>query len=246
MHDTDKHLAVVTGAGRGLGSALAFVLAQVGCDLILCGRSLSSLQAVSDTIRQRFGTEVHVQHLDLSSTASVAAAVAAITARGDAVDILVNNGAMWLEYRHEGYSAVDVATVIGSAVTGTYLLTQGLMPLLERSRCPDIVTIGSTSGLPNAPIGKTSIPFYAAKRAQAALADGLRQTLAGTPVRSIVVHPPDLDDVSPLDKAWDDSEHRAKGQAATNRDIADAVLFALSRPRHVTLSITVDTDDLKQ
>ncbi|WP_274534024.1 MULTISPECIES: hypothetical protein [unclassified Ensifer] len=122
-------------------------------------------------------------------------------------------------------------------------MTQGLLPLLSHSPRPDIVTIGSISGLPNAALQTASVPFYAAKRAHAALADGLRQKLAGTPVRSIVVHPPYLEDISPLEAAWEDASERRKGEAATNRDIAEAVLFALTRPRHVTLSITVDADE---
>jgi NADP-dependent 3-hydroxy acid dehydrogenase YdfG len=88
-----------------------------------------------------------------------------------------------------------------------------------------------------------AVPFYAAKRAQDALADGLAQMLNGTPVRSLVVHPPYLDDAEPDGETWRLSPERAKGERATTRDIVEAVLFALSRPRHVSLSIVVDADN---
>ncbi|GLU27846.1 SDR family NAD(P)-dependent oxidoreductase [Brucella sp. NBRC 12950] len=235
--------AVVTGAARGLGAALAFSLAEAGCNVVLCGRSLKALEETADKITKHTGRRVDTVQVDLADMASVTAAIDAIKASYPAIDILVNNGAMWLEDRQEDYSEAEVAGVINAAVTGTFLFTQGLLPTLNNSNSPDIVTIGSISGLPNAPLQTVSVPFYAAKRAQAALADGLRQKLAGTPVRSIVVHPPYLEDASPLDNSWEASAHRQKGQAATSRDIVESVLFALTRPRHVTLSITVDADE---
>ncbi|ANK76340.1 SDR family NAD(P)-dependent oxidoreductase [Ensifer sp. ENS07] len=236
-------VAVVTGAGRGLGAALAYALAEAGCALVLCGRSQSALTDVAEPIVRAFGRRVQTVALDLADAKSVAAAVEGIKAENGRIDILVNNGAMWLEDSDEDHPDDAVLGVVNAAVTGTFLFTQGLLPLFAHSPRPDIVTIGSISGLPNAALQTVSVPFYAAKRAQAALADGLRQKLAGTPVRSIVVHPPYIEDISPLDGAWEAAGSRRKGEAATNRDIAEAVLFALTRPRHVTLSITVDADE---
>lgn len=243
MSRFENTTAVITGAARGLGAALAFSLAEAGCDVVLCGRSVGALEATAQSIAEHTGRKVETVQADLADTANVARAVETIRAKYSAIDILVNNGAMWLEDRQEDYSEAEVAGVINAAVTGTFLFTQGLLPLLNASLQPDIVTIGSISGLPNAPLQTVSIPFYAAKRAQAALADGLRQKLAGTPVRSIVVHPPYLEDASPLEDNWEASAKRQKGEAATSRDIVELVLFALTRPRHVSLSITVDADE---
>ncbi|MCV9909865.1 SDR family NAD(P)-dependent oxidoreductase [Brucella sp. HL-2] len=235
--------AIVTGAARGLGAALAFSLAEAGCDVVLCGRNLNALQETAKSIADKSGRSVKTVQVDLADMKSVAAAIETIKEKHATIDILINNGAMWLEDRKVDYSIAEVAGVINAAVTGTFLFTQGLLPLLSQSSGPDIVTIGSISGLSNAPLQTVSVPFYAAKRAQAALADGLRQKLANTPVRSIVVHPPYLEDASPLDESWEASSKRHKGEAATSRDIVESVLFALTRPRHVSLSITVDADE---
>jgi NADP-dependent 3-hydroxy acid dehydrogenase YdfG len=223
-----------------LGAALAIALSDVGCRVVLCGRDSGALGETAASIKTRGGRDCDVVVLDLADSKSVALAVSAIGRRHSTVDILVNSGAMWLESRSEHYSAEEVAGVIGSAVIGTFLLTQGLLPLLHASSRPDILTIGSTSGLPNAALQNVSVPFYAAKRAQTALADGFQQQLAGTSVRSMIINPPDLDDMSPIEPAWETSSEREKGQRATNRDIVEAAIFALTRPRHVTLSITVD------
>ncbi|MDD0977563.1 SDR family oxidoreductase [Pseudomonas fontis] len=237
-------VAVVTGAGRGLGAALAICLADAGCTLVLCGRDQQALAGVAGTIEQRTGMQADCVVLNLADTASVSQAVESITSRHPALDILVNNGAMWLEADEQGYSADAVSGVINAAVTGTYLFTQGLLPTLRRSARPDILTIGSISALPNAALQGVSVPFYAAKQAQRALAEGLSQQLAGTPVRSLCVHPPYLDDVSPTEPAWEAAAQRQKGERGTNRDVVEAVLFALTRPRHVSLSsIVIDSDE---
>lgn len=234
---------VVTGAGRGLGAALALTLADQGGNLILCGRSQPALAAVAQQIRTRAGRPAQTVTLDLAEAASVEAASDEIRRNVPVVDVLINNGAMWLEHRSAPYSSVEVMTAIGSAITGTFLLTQALLPALNASERPDVVTIGSVSGLPNAGQHNVAVPFYAAKHGQTALADGLRQMFWGTPVRSICIHPPWLTDISPLDPDWDQAPNRAKGESATNRDVVEAVVYALTRPRHITIaSLVIDSD----
>lgn len=234
--------AVITGAGRGLGAALAIALAEAGSSVVLCGRNQAGLSDTATAIRERTGSEPHRVALDLADAANVEAAGRKL-ADGEDIDILINNGAMWLEGRETAYSAEEVLGVVNAAVSGTFLLTQALLPALRRSSCPDIVTIGSISGLPNAALQSVSVPFYAAKHAQAALADGFRQMLAGSPIRSITVHPPYLDDMLPGDAEWQANAQRTKGSRGSNRDVVEAVIFALTRPRHLTLAITLDADD---
>lgn len=236
----DAHV-VVTGAGRGLGAALALVLSDLGCNLILCGRSLEALDVTANHIQSRTGRTPAKVLLDLADAASVEKAAEEIRQNFPVIDILINNGAMYLHQRETPYSADEVMGVVNSAVTGTFLFTQALLPALEKSNRPDIVIIGSVSGLLNVGLFGVSVPFYAAKHGQSALADGLRQMLVGTPVRSICIHPPWLKDISPLEPEWDAT--LAKGEMVTTRDIVDAVIFAVTRPRNVTIaSIVIDSD----
>jgi len=79
----------------------------------------------------------------------------------------------------------------------------------------------------------------------AAMADGLRQMFLGTPIRSICIHPPWIKDISPLDAEWELNESRAKGGMVTNRDIVDAVIYAVTRPRHVTIASMIIDGDVK-
>ena len=244
MKNLNGLTAVITGSGRGLGAAMAMMLADAGCKIVLCARNQSALKDVADQIEQRTGLRPDQVVVDLADNASIGHAITQITEKYDTIDLLINNGAMWLEASDEPHSEQEVFGTINAAVTGSFLFTQGILPLLKRSARPDIVTIGSISALPNAPLHSVAVPFYAAKHAQAAIATGLQQMLRGTPVRSLCVHPPYLDDISPANAEWDAIPERAKGERATNRDVCEAVIFAITRPRHITLSsITIDTDE---
>src|SRR5437762_3070823 len=149
----------------------------------------------------------------------------------------------WRTGRMDEHDAYAIVGTISSAVTGTLLFTRGLLKSLEASGAGDILTIVSISGLPNVPLSGASVAFLAAKHGQAGLTDGLRQELRGRPVRVSALYPPLIDDVSPLDEeAW--NAKRPADAHVSNRDIVETALFALSRPRHLTLaSITIDSDE---
>ena len=237
----DGKRVIITGAGRGLGAALAIVLADKGARLLLAGRSRENLTAIAEAIKLRTGTKPDLRMLDMADASEVTLFAKALRDAGEPVDILINNAAQWLPGRMTDHDALAISQTIAANVTGTMLLTRGLVPLLEKSGAGDIMTVVSISGLPNARLQTASVAYAASKQAQAAISDGLRQELKGRPVRVQAVFPPYLEDLSPLDPAWNLA--REATSAVTNRDIVDTILFALERPRHVTLaSIIIDPD----
>ena len=243
LNKLDQVNVVVTGAARGLGAALSLGLADLGCNVILCGRSLDALNVIAGQIESRTGRRPQEFTLDLANTSSVESTAQEILNRAPVIDVLINNGAAFLGQRETPYEAEEVMSVVNSAISGTFLLTQALIPALQKSTRPDVITIGSISGLLNVNLYTTSVPFYAAKHGQTAMADGLRQMFLGTPIRSICIHPPWIQDISPLDAEWDAVPSRTKDQMVTNRDILEAVIYAVTRPRHVTIaSLIIDSD----
>src|SRR5215211_143531 len=243
LHNLENINVIVTGATRGLGAALSLGLSDLGCNVVLCGRSLHALDVIAGHIETRTRRQPQSFVLDLADVTSVETAAKEITTTIPVIDILINNGAAWLEGRETPYEAAEVSSVINSALAGTFLFTQALLPTLQKSTRPDVVTIGSISGLLNVSLYTTSVPFYAAKHGQAALADGLRQMFLGTPIRSICIHPPWIQDISPLDEEWEAVPSRTKAEMVTNRDILEAVVYAVTRPRHVTIaSLIIDSD----
>ena len=240
--DFKNKTAFITGAGRGLGAAFAVVLSDLGAQVILSGRNMENLTVMAEHIKARNGTRPEVIHMDLSDPGEVTRTAKVMRDRMEKLDILVNNAAQWLPGGLNDHDAHDIVTTITAAVTGTLLLTRGLLPPLERSGAGDILNIVSISGLPNIRLLGSSVAYLAAKHGQTGMTDGLRQELRGRPVRVTGIYPSYIEDVSPLDAAaWN-----APGKKGweTNKDVVEASLYAISRPRHVTLaSIVFDPDE---
>ena len=234
--------AVITGAGRGLGAAFAIVLADLGARVIMAGRTSETLYSTAEAISQRTGKRPETLLLDLADPGAVTRAAKKMRDEMHKLDILINNGAQWLAGAMTEHDAYGIVGTIGSALTGTLLFTRGLLPPLEASGKGDILNIVSISGLPNARLQGASVAFLAAKHGQTGMTEGLRQELRGRPVRVSALYPPLLEDISPLnEKIW--NAERSPSSLATNRDVVEAGLFAITRPRHLTLaSIIIDPD----
>ena len=245
MRSTDfaGKTVVITGAARGLGAAFAVVLADQGANLIMTARNTEGLTTLAEAIRMRTGTRPETLVFDLADPGQTTLTAKKLRDEKPKIDILINNAAQWLPGRMDEHDAYAIVGTISSAVTGTLLFTRGLLKPLEASGAGDILNIISVSGLPNVPLSGASVAFIAAKHGQAGLTDGLRQELRGRPVRVSALYPPLIDDVSPLDEeAW--NAKRPPDAHVSNRDIVETALFALSRPRHLTLaSITIDSDE---
>src|SRR5918995_686237 len=127
---------VVTGAARGLGAALSLGLADLGCNVILCGRSLDALNVIAGHVETRTGRPPHSFVLDLADVTKIEAAAKEITDSFPGIDILINNGAAWLGGGDTPYEAAEVLSVFSSALTGTFLFTQALLPALQKSTRP--------------------------------------------------------------------------------------------------------------
>jgi len=233
---------IVTGAGRGLGAAFAVVLADQGAEVVMTGRNTENLTSAAESIRLRTGTRPETHVIDMADIGAVTLFGKALRDEGKPVDILINNAARWLPGKMDEHDAYAISQTITGIVTGTLLFTRGVIPLLEQSGAGDILNIISISGIANARLLGASVAYYAAKHGQVGINDGLRQELKGRPIRVSAIYPSYIKDISPLNEdEW--SATPAITSGATNRDIVEAALFAISRPRHVTLaSIIVDPD----
>lgn len=240
MSFKDKHI-FITGAGRGLGAAFAVVLADQGAHLTLAARNTENVKALAESIRLRTGVKPETLRLDLADSGEVTQLAETYRDEKRPVDILINNAAQWLPGSMTDNDAYSIVTTIAANVTGTLLLTRGLLPLIEASGAGDILNVVSVSGMINTPLQGASVAYIASKHAQTGMTDALRQELRGRPVRVTGLYPNDIKDISPLNAEWDATP---KGDSRiTNRDVVEAALFALSRPRHLTMSnIVLESD----
>jgi NAD(P)-dependent dehydrogenase (short-subunit alcohol dehydrogenase family) len=134
--------AVVTGASRGIGAAIAKALAARGARIALLGRNLAPLQTLADSLPGALCVEA-----DVSDETSVAAAFKTIRAQLSVIDVLVNNAgqAASAPFVKTGMDAWN--TMLGVNLTGTYLCSREALPgMLERGT-GRIVNIASTAGL---------------------------------------------------------------------------------------------------
>lgn len=227
---TDQSLSgrrvVITGAGRGLGRALAITSADHGAEVALLGRDRAALQAVAEIIQSRTGRDVLVAACDLAQPNSITDACRTVLAGNARVDVLVNNAATWLTGALADQTDAEIATALAATVTGTILVTKGLLPALRSSPAADIVTVVSTAGWIGWDLG-ASTAFHAAKHGQSGFSDSLRHELKGISIRVTAIYPPDFDDVDPLGPDWDKIE-RSK---ISNREVVDTILFAVTAPR---------------
>lgn len=230
---------VITGAGRGLGRALAIVAADRGADVVLLGRDTTALQAVADSIRKRSARNVQVVFCDLAQPENIASACSQVLSENATVDVLINNGAPWLPGSLDEIADTDITSTVAAAVSGTILITKGLLPGLCRSAAADIVTIVSTSGFPGWSFGDASAAFHAAKHGQSGFSDRLRQEMKQYDVRVSAIYPPDFDDLDPLDPDWDSCPETGKCGNMTNREIVSTVLIVITAPRTCNYPIIV-------
>lgn len=227
----------ITGASRGLGAALAIVMADAGAKLVLLGRDHNALTETANAIEKRAGQRVETLTCDLSDAASSATAGEALCVRHPDLDGLIHNGAMWLPGSLESTSDADIQACISSAAIGSLILTRHVLPTLSARPTADIHTVVSTSGLPNAPLSGTSIAFRAAKAAQDGLVHGLAEELKHTRIRVTAVYPGNFEDVSPLEPAW--NEPRQPDGPLSNREVVESILFALNLPANATVRALV-------
>ena len=241
MNFKDKHV-LITGAGRGLGAAFAVALADLGANLTLTARNTENVKALAESIRLRTGISPSNFKLDLADAGDVTQLAKKFRDEKRPLDILINNAATWLPGSMTDHDAYAISTTIASNVTGTLLLTRGLLPLLEASGAGDIMNIVSVSGMVNAPLQGASVAYIASKHAQTGMTDALRQELRGRPVRVNALYPTFIKDNSPLNETeWNATP--APDSWITNRDVVETALFALSRPRHLTLAnIVLESD----
>ncbi len=185
MGAVDGKIALVTGAARGIGRAIAEELAAEGADLILCDLKAEWLEETAAAVRER-GRQVVCITADVSNGASVNAAVAeAVTARGR-IDILVNNAGITKDGFMARMSEEDWDAVIAVNLKGTFLFTKAVGKVMMKQREGTMVNIASIIGL----IGNAGQCNYAASKAGViALTKSVAKELAGRNIRANAVAP---------------------------------------------------------
>ncbi|MFB6457393.1 3-ketoacyl-ACP reductase [Chitinophaga sp. Hz27] len=143
--------ALITGAGKGIGRALALALAAEGVDIALMGRTLEPLEAVATEVRTH-GVKTAIATGNVGNIEEVNAAVAKLSAELGAIDILINNAGIstfggFMELTPERWEEIIQVNLLGA-----YYVTRAVLPSMIERKTGDIINISSTAGQRGAPL----------------------------------------------------------------------------------------------
>ncbi len=228
--------AVVTGASSGIGAATVRRLRGEGWDVVAVARRAARLAALA----QETGCEVVVA--DVTRDDDVARLAGAVTSGGP-VHALVNNagGALGTDPVESG-SPDDWRSMYEVNVLGTLRMTQALLPALRDTGRGDVVVLTSTAAHGTYPGGGG---YVAAKHAERQVATTLRLELVGQPVRVIEIAPGMVhtEEFSLTrfrgDQARADAVYAGVDAPLVADDVADAIVWTLTRPHHVNIDLLV-------
>ena len=223
--DLSQGLAVITGAGSGIGRAIALQLAGRGVSCCLVGRTLSKLQNVAN-LGNRTGVELIPIAVDLSNPNGIAGLVQRMKELVRPIGLLVHSAALMSTSRVEESTVAEFTTLLNVNVVAPFALTKHLLPEICASR-GQIVFVNS-SIVNNAAAGTTQ--YAATKYALKGLADGLRQEVNVRGVRVISVFPGRT--ATPLQAAICATEGKQYRPEVLLQpeDIAATVIHALALP----------------
>lgn len=159
VFELDGKCAVVTGAARGLGQAIAVKLAAAGADVALCDLQVAWLEDSAAQVRA-LGRRAEVYGVNVADGESVAAGVKAIESDFGAIDVLVNNAGITKDGLLMRMSEADWDAVLDVNLKGTFLCTKAVMRGMMKQRAGSIVNIASVIGL----MGNAGQANYAASK----------------------------------------------------------------------------------
>jgi 3-oxoacyl-[acyl-carrier protein] reductase len=194
---TEKRVAIVTGASRGIGEAIARRLAKDGLHVVAVARGADKLNAVVDAIRADGGAaEAHT--CDIADAAALAALIEQLADTHGRLDVLVNNAGITKDGLFLRMSDEDFDTVIDTNLKSAFVACRAAARYVMRSKSGRVINIGSVSGV----AGNAGQANYAASKAGLiGLTKSIAKELAGKGVTCNVVAPgfiqTDMTDVLP-------------------------------------------------
>lgn len=232
----EKRIALVTGATSGIGEATARLLAENNFKLILCGRRADRLQKLASELS--IFTETTTLEFDVRDQNAVAKSIQSLANSWKQIDVLVNNAgnAHGLSPIQSGDSE-DWDKMIDINVKGLLYVSKAIMNGMIERKSGHIINIGSIAGKEVYPNGNV---YCASKYAVDAITKGMRFDLNPYGIKVTGIHPGLVETEFALVRFKGDAE-RAKAtyqgmQPLVANDIADLILFVLTRPAHVVVA----------
>ncbi|MFA5028042.1 MAG: SDR family oxidoreductase [Candidatus Methylomirabilota bacterium] len=238
MHALAGKIAIVTGASTGMGRAIALALAGAGASLALVARNAAHLEETAAASRTH-GGEAVVYPGDVADQAFARQVIEETVGRFGRLDLLVNNAGTSSRHRNlADISVTDWRRTLETNLTGAFLFTRYILPVMRAAGGGQIINISSGAGLtPSAPAG---VAYSASKHALHSLTGSINVEERRHGIRACVIAPGETDTPILHQRPLMPS---AEGRATMLRaeDIGNAVLFVASQPAHVAVELVVVT-----
>jgi NADP-dependent 3-hydroxy acid dehydrogenase YdfG len=222
--------AVITGASRGIGAAVARRCIAEGVRVALIARTPAPLH----TLASELGELARAFPCDLSDADAVTDVAKRIVVElGATPDVLVNNAGLFQLAPVDAMSAADFSAVVHTNLVAPFLLARALLPAMRARGSGTVVTLGSVA---DRHVFAGNGAYAASKFGLRALHEAMREELRGSGVRATLVSPAAVD--TPL---WDpiDPDSRVgftpRASMLTAVDVADAIWYAIARPASVNI-----------
>ncbi len=233
---THKRIAIITGATSGIGEATARLLAANDFKLILCGRRKDRLKELERELSAM--TEITTLSFDVRDKEAVKKSVASLSKEWRGIDVLINNAgnAHGLDPIQSG-NEDDWDAMMDINVKGLLYVSRAILPGMVERKSGHIVNLGSIAGKEVYANGNV---YCASKFAVDALSQGMRIDLNAYGIKVTAIHPGMVETEFALVRFKGDNARATnvyKGiQPLKGEDIADLILFALTRPAHVVIA----------
>jgi len=230
-------IVFITGASAGIGAATAKEFARLGAKLLLCARRVELLEEAVPALKKLGAEDVHVFALDVQKRKEVLATLAALPPAWQAIDVLVNNAGLSRGLIKLYQDEIDNwEEMIDTNIKGLLYVTRAIVPgMVERGR-GHVINLGSVAGYITYANGAV---YCATKAAEKAISEGLKIDLMGTPVRVTSVDAGMVESDFSKVRFRGDEERAAKVYQNITplqpEDIADAIVWAATRPAHVNI-----------
>lgn len=231
-----KKTALITGATSGIGKATAKIFANEKYKLILCGRRQKRLDELQHKLSTK--TQVHTLRFDVRNKTKIRSALNSLPAEFQQIDILINNAgnAHGLDKIQNG-NPDDWDAMIDINIKGLLYMSNAILPQMIERKAGHVINIGSTAGKEVYPKGNV---YCASKHAVDAINQGMRLDLNGTGIKVGAINPGMVETAFSEVRFKGNTEKAAKVyqgfQALNPEDIADIILFAVTRPDHVNIA----------
>lgn len=231
-----KRIVFITGATAGIGEATARLLAKNNFRLILCGRRKDRLQEIQKELALL--TEVMTLSFEVRNRKEVSAAIQSLPAAWKNIDVLINNagGAHGLDPVQSG-NADDWDAMIDVNVKGLLYVSREVLPGMVERKSGHVINLGSIAGREIYANGNV---YSASKFAVDALSRSMRVDLNASGIKVTQVNPGLVETEFSMVRFKGDADRASapyKGiEPLTGEDIADLILFVLTRPAHVVVA----------